>query len=87
MEHPMNRMLFRQKRANFFTGNLALNVAFTRAVYRRVRPCTNAVYSSVYIMPAKSSHKASKFPNMTRAMAQNHRPAKSFLLPSSKSSE
>jgi hypothetical protein len=83
----MNRMLFRQKRANFFTGNLALHVTFTRAVYRRVRPCTNAVYSSVYIMPTKSSHKASKFPNMTRAMAQNHRPAKSFLLPSSKSSE
>lgn len=83
----MNQALFRQKRIDFFVGICVLHVAFTRAVYRRVRPCTNAVYPSVYIMPAKSGNKASKFPSMTRAMARKHRPAQAFLLPSIKASE
>lgn len=83
----MNQALFRQKRIDFFVGICVLHVAFTHTVYRRVRPCTNAVYSSVYIMPAKLGSKASKFPNMTRAMARKHRPAKAFLLPSIKASE
>jgi hypothetical protein len=77
----MNISHFRQKRIDFFVGICVLHVAFTRAVYRRVRPCTNTVYLSVYVMPAKSGNKASKFPNMTRAMARKHRPAKAFLLP------
>lgn len=80
MAHPMNLTLFRQKRIDFFIGICVLHVPFTRSVYRRVRPCTNAVYPSVHVMPAKSGNKASKFRHVTRDMARKHRPAKSFLL-------
>jgi hypothetical protein len=83
----MNQLVFRQKRTHFFIGISAVHDTFTRSVYVRVVPCTRSVYPSVYTMPAKSSSKAAKFPNMTRAMAPKHRPAAAFLLRFSTSME